>query len=74
MSADGDDPGVTAEVDGEAKVLLAGVLVTVGLFLMRSCFSGACFVMAFESQSQQAFFRHGARAGLVWRGIHDYPL
>ncbi len=44
------DPGVTAEVDwGEAKVLLGGVLVEVGLFLMRACFSGACFVMAFES-------------------------
>ena len=30
--------------------------MTVGLFLMRACFSGACFVMAFETQSQQAFF------------------
>jgi transposase len=51
------DPGVTGEVDwGEAKVIIAGVLMTVGLFLMRSCFSGACFVMAFETQSQQAFF------------------
>jgi transposase len=62
------DPGVTAEVDwGEAKVLLAGVLVTVGLFLMRSCFSGACFVMAFESQSQQAFFEGHVHA-LDWYG------
>ena len=51
------DPGVTAEVDwGEAKVMIAGVVMTLGLFLMRSCFSGACFVMAFETQSQQAFF------------------
>ena len=51
------DPGVTAEVDwGEATVVIAGELVKVGLFLMRSCFSGACFVMAFETQSQQAFF------------------
>jgi transposase len=51
------DPGVTAEVDwGEATVSLAGVLTVLGLFLMRSCFSGACFVMAFESQCQQAFF------------------
>lgn len=51
------DPGVTAEVDwGEAKVVIAGVLMTVGLFLMRACYSGACFVMAFETQSQQAFF------------------
>ena len=42
-------------------MLIAGVLMTVGLFLMRSCFSGACFVMAFETQSQQAFLE-GARA------------
>ena len=51
------DPGVTAEVDwGEAKVVIAGVLVTVGVFLVRSCFLGGCFVMAFEAQSAQAFF------------------
>ena len=62
------DPGVTAEVDwGEATVLIAGVLVTVGLFLMRSCFSGACFVMAFETQSQQAFFEGHVHA-LDWYG------
>ena len=62
------DPGVTAEVDwGEARVLIAGVLMTVGLFLMRSCFSGACFVMAFESQSQQAFFEGHVHA-LDWYG------
>jgi transposase len=62
------DPGVTAEVDwGEAKITLAGVLSTVGLFLMRSCFSGACFVMAFESQSQQAFFEGHVHA-LNWYG------
>ncbi len=60
------DPGVTAEVDwGEATVSLAGVLTVVGLFLMRSCFSGACFVMAFESQSQQAFFEGHVHA-LNW--------
>jgi hypothetical protein len=51
------DVGVTAEVDwGEATVMIAGVLVTVRLFLMRSCFSGACFVMPFETQTQQALF------------------
>jgi len=45
---------VTAEVDwGEATVRLAGVVSVVGLFLMRSCFSGACFVMAFETQRQR---------------------
>jgi len=60
------DPGMTAEVDwGEATVSLAGTLTVVGLFLMRSCFSGACFVMAFESQCQQAFFEGHVHA-LSW--------
>jgi transposase len=60
------DPGVTAEVDwGEATVRLAGVLTVLSLFLMRSCFSGACFVMAFESQCQQAFFEGHVHA-LDW--------
>ncbi len=50
------DAGVEAEVDwGHAKVLLRGVLVEVHLFLMRACFSGASFVIAFESETQQAF-------------------
>jgi len=62
------DPGQTAEVDwGEASVSVAGVLTVVGLFLMRSCFSGACFVMAFESQSQQAFLEGHVHA-LDWYG------
>ena len=60
------DPGVTAEVDwGEATVSVAGVLTVLGLFLMRSCFSGACFVMAFETQCQQAFFEGHVHA-LNW--------
>ena len=60
------DPGVTAEVDwGEATVSLAGVVTVLGLFLMRSCFSGACFVMAFETQCQQAFFEGHVHA-LNW--------
>jgi transposase len=64
------DPGVTAEVDwGEAKVLIAGVLMTVGLFLMRSCFSGACFVMAFEAQSQQAFLEGHVHAFEFFSGV-----
>lgn len=66
------DPGVTAEVDwGEAKVLLAGVLVNVGLFLMRSCYSGATFVMAFESQSQQAFFEGHVAAFQYFCGVYS---
>jgi transposase len=64
------DPGVTAEVDwGEARVIIAGVLMTVGLFLMRACFSGACFVMAFETQSQQAFFEGHVAAFEFFGGV-----
>lgn len=60
------DPGQTAEVDwGEATVSLGGVAMVLGLFLMRSCFSGACFVMAFETQCQQAFFEGHVHA-LNW--------
>lgn len=62
------DPGQTAEVDwGEATVSLAGALTVVGVFLMRSCFSGACFVMAFQTQSQQAFLEGHVHA-LDWFG------
>ncbi|MDA8069787.1 MAG: IS21 family transposase, partial [Actinomycetota bacterium] len=64
------DPGQTAEVDwGEATVRLAGVPVVLGLFLMRSCFSGACFVMAFESQSQQAFLEGHVHAFGWFSGV-----
>jgi transposase len=50
------EPGVEAEVDwGEARVELAGQRRTVYLFLMRACYSGAAFVIAFERQTQQAF-------------------
>jgi transposase len=50
------EPGVEAEVDwGEAEVEIAGVRRTVYLFLMRACYSGAAFVIAFERGTQQAF-------------------
>lgn len=50
------DPGAEAEVDwGQAEVCLGGERCTVHLFLMRSCFSGACFVAAFARETQQAF-------------------
>jgi hypothetical protein len=64
------DPGVTTEIDwGETKVLIAGLAMTVGLFLMRSCFSGACLVMAFESQSQQAFLEGHVHAFEFFSGV-----
>ncbi|MGP0033094.1 MAG: IS21 family transposase [Solirubrobacteraceae bacterium] len=50
------EPGVEAEVDwGRASVVIAGVMTEVFLFLMRACFSGACFVAAFPRENQQAF-------------------
>jgi transposase len=50
------EPGVEAEVDwGRASVVIAGVAVEVFLFLMRACFSGACFVAAYPRETQQAF-------------------
>ena len=50
------EPGQEAEVDwGEAVVEIAGQRRKVYLFLMRACYSGAAFVMAFERETQQAF-------------------
>jgi transposase len=50
------EPGAEAEVDwGRASAVIAGVLTEVFLFLMRACFSGACFVQAFPRENQQAF-------------------
>jgi transposase len=62
------DAGVEAEVDwGEAKIRLRGELVDAHLFLMRPCFSGAAFVMAFATESQQAFLE-GHVAAFEWFG------
>jgi len=56
------EPGVEAEVDwGRASVQIAGVAVEVFLFLMRACFSGACFVAAYPRETQQAFLEAHAR-------------
>jgi transposase len=66
------DAGVEAEVDwGQAKVLLRGELVEVHLFEMRACFSGAAFVMAFESETQQAFLEGHVRALEWFAGVFD---
>jgi transposase len=62
------DAGVEAEVDwGEAQILLRGEQTVVHLFLMRACHSGASFVMAFASETQQAFLE-GHVAALEWFG------
>jgi transposase len=64
------EPGEEAEVDwGEAQVVIAGVLQKVFLFLMRSCFSGACFVVAFTSCTQQAFLEAHVEAFSFYEGV-----
>jgi transposase len=61
-------PARTAEVDwGQAEVDLAGSRVTVHLFHMRSCFSGAAFSMASPVETQQAFLE-GHVLGFEWFG------
>jgi transposase len=64
------EPAQEAEVDwGEAQVVIAGTLTKVFLFLMRSCFSGACFVMAFSSCTQQAFLEAHVEAFSFYGGV-----
>jgi transposase len=66
------DAGVEGEVDwGQAKVVLRGERVEVHLFEMRACFSGAQFVMAFESETQQAFLEGHVRAFEWFAGVFD---
>jgi transposase len=65
-------PGVEAEVDwGEAEAVIAGQRLTVGLFLMRACYSGAAFVIAFERQSQQAFLEAHVEAFRFFAGVFE---
>ncbi len=64
------EPGVEAEVDwGEAEVEIAGQRRTVYLFLMRACFSGAAFVIAFERERQQAFLEAHVEAFRFFGGM-----
>jgi transposase len=66
------EAGVEAEVDwGRATVRLRGELVEVHLFLMRPCFSGASFVIAFASESQQAFLEAHVAAFEWFGGVFD---
>jgi transposase len=61
-------PGMEAEVDwGEAEVVLAGVAVTVHLFVMRASFSGAVFCQASLVETQQAFLELHVQA-FEWFG------
>jgi transposase len=64
------EPGVEAEVDwGEAMVEIAGVRRTVHLFVMRACYSGAAFVVAFERATQQAFLEAHVEAFRFFGGV-----
>jgi hypothetical protein len=64
------EPGVEAEVDwGEAIVELAGQRRKVYLFVMRACYSGAAFVLAFERETQQAFLEAHVEAFRFFGGV-----
>ena len=64
------EPAAEAEVDwGEAQVVIAGVLIRVFLFVMRSCFSGACFVQAHTRCTQQAFLEGHVAAFEFFGGV-----
>ncbi len=64
------EPGQEAEVDwGEAMVVIAGSETKVHLFLMRSCFSGACFVVAHVRETQQAFLEAHVAAFEFFGGV-----
>lgn len=64
------EPGIEAEVDwGEAIVEIAGQRRKVYLFLMRACYSGAAFVIAFERETQQAFLEAHVEAFRFFGGV-----
>jgi transposase len=66
------EAGVEAEVDwGEATVILRGERTRVHVFVMRACFSGAGFVMAFERETQQAFLEAHVCALEWFGGVFD---
>lgn len=64
------EPGVEAEVDWfEAEVELAGRRRNLYFFLMRACYSGAAFCMAFERETQQAFLEAHVEAFRFFDGV-----
>jgi transposase len=66
------EAGVEAEVDrGQATVLMRGEPLVVHLFVMRACFSGAAFVIAFERETQQAFLEAHVAAFEWFGGVFD---
>jgi transposase len=76
-------PGAEAEVDfGEFQAVLAGVLMTCWLFVMRLSHSGRAFHVAFVTQAQEAFleghvlaFQHfGGVPGRIRYDCEDLPV
>lgn len=64
IALDHDAFGCEVEVDwGQADIVLGGVQRTVSVFLMRACFSGACFVIYLDEDGQ--------RQELNSRRLHD---
>jgi transposase len=64
------DPGQDAQVDWyEAKVWMAGELITVQVFVMRLNYSRAKFVMAFPFQKQEAFMEGHVQAFSFFQGV-----
>jgi hypothetical protein len=64
------EPGEEAEVDwGEADAVIGRQQRTVHVFVMRACFSGAGFAMAFERESQQAFLEGHVEAFSWFGGV-----
>lgn len=64
------EAGVEAEVDwGEAQVIVRGEPLDVHLFLMRACHSGAAYVVAFQSETQQAFLEGHVAALEFFGGV-----
>jgi transposase len=64
------DPGQDAQADwGEAQVILAGVPVTIRLFIMRLCYAHRTFAMAFPTERQEAFFLAHVSAFAFFGGV-----
>ena len=64
------DPGMDAQVDwGEATVIMVGKEIKVQLFVMRLCYSGKFFVMAFPTQKQESFFWGHVQAFIFFGGV-----
>jgi transposase len=70
-------PGQDSQTDwGEAKVLMNGQEIKVQFFAIRPCYSGACFVAAYPTQKQEAFFDGHQRGfeflgGVTKRNLYD---